>query len=444
MNQMQIPIRYMFFIMAVIATSVLGTLMLSNGSLSLIVLLDTVLLIVFVVITQIKDLTYDKIAILLLASTIFVHSIEIGNINMCISDIYCGVLFLYLILTRRLCIKVPKGFLILTVVYICICILSILWSVNMLKGIIQTVQYIEYMIIGTIVFLNVCKMEYIVKYLKIYACISTILGIVSIVFFFAENQQGPLSLPGFYKNTLGSILGNAIPLICGLAILCDQSRKFYVTCLVFNFIALLMTYSRGALIGAILGVCVLIFMENRLKKFIVFGGILLILVYMVIGQISPKYLDTVTQFDKDSSAYSRIIIFSDAIDKIKQRPLLGHGVGNYLIELPQISFIQDDPNNVFLLNLVETGIVGLAGFCCIIFYIARVAYKNKTKLKNNPAWHIINSCTFAAFTSHFAHIQVDTAWVRGLSLFMFAMVGIVLKLNYYDNEQVSKDINIFN
>ncbi len=55
--------------------------------------------------------------------------------------------------------------------------------------------------------------------------------------------------------------------------------------------------------------------------------------------------------------------------KIHQKPFFGHGLGTYFIAIPQISFQQTDPNNIFLLNWHNLGLVGMTLFTIIVAYL---------------------------------------------------------------------------
>ncbi|MES5263863.1 O-antigen ligase family protein [Priestia aryabhattai] len=398
----------------------------------------------------------------LLASTAIPHSILPGGLKVSISDLYLIFAFILLIIINQYKFNVPNTYFIIAIIYVTLATLSLIWADNSSKGITRLFQYFEFMIITVFVFYNIKHVHY-KKMLNGYVFISTILSLVAISFYIIQGGSGPVYMLGYHKNALGAVLGTSIPIILGLYFLSKEestknhlvkekrkrfrfnlsteqkvsSKKIYLICFTINIIGLISTLSRGALLGSIASILVLLFFIGKTKQIFIIVPLLAtcISVYLY---FAPSYLEQATAFDKFSSAYSRVTIFDDATKKINEHPILGEGVGNYSIEIPWINFSQDDPNNVFLLNLVEMGFIGLVAFILLILCIFIYALTNKKKHKYNNKIKILNAIFISTFTARLVHIQVDVSWVRGIGIFMFAVVGMLLALRKID--RVNKPI----
>ena len=77
----------------------------------------------------------------------------------------------------------------------------------------------------------------------------------------------------------------------------------------------------------------------------------------------------------DESVVVREALNSSAITMFRQSPIIGKGLGNFLVNLPatlpsrQIYFLQP-VHNMYLLLLSETGIIGFS-VACLLFWRAR-------------------------------------------------------------------------
>ena len=279
--------------------------------------------------------------------------------------------------------------------------------------------------------------------LYIYIATASILSIIAILYSLQNGYNGQLYILGFHKNALGLVIGYSIPIILGFYELNKNKAKYkkiFIPLIILNTVALLLTFSRGSMLGAVSS-CIILFMFMNKSKSIVIISIIIYIVSIILLNILPSnILDLFFDFSQNSSAYSRVLIFTDAIYKIKQNLWLGSGIGSYFIRLPAINFSQDDPNNVLLLNLLELGIVGLIIFILLNIYIYYYAVKNMRLFKFDKELFALNAIFISAFTARLVHVQVDVMWVRGNSLFMFAMVGMLFALRImYKNKCNEQD-----
>ena len=188
-------------------------------------------------------------------------------------------------------------------------------------------------------------------------------------------------------NVLGGFLAVTLPIIA-LRGWEERKlgRKFFVTSFVAGFIALVLTFSRSA--WAVFGLAILgMFIFGRMKK-------------VASQNVSPRFIVGVFGLilfigtwaiwlirDTSESVVVRQELASSAVILWQQAPLVGVGLGNFLIALPHalvsrsIYFLQP-VHNIYLLILAETGIIGLGLFLWFIWFIM-------TKIKKIfSIWHL--------------------------------------------------------
>jgi len=181
-----------------------------------------------------------------------------------------------------------------------------------------------------------------------------------------------------HPNVLGGFLAATIPLLIfnfQFSIF-NQTKKFSIfklATIILGTIALVLTGSRSAIVvGAIAFVIGIMKSESRImnyelwkkNKFIIQHSLFVIL-FLILAwtflKINPA----------DESVVVRQQLNAAAIKLWQQSPLIGVGLGNFLVELPKaltsrtIYFLQP-VHNIYLLVLSETGVVGLVLFLLLI------------------------------------------------------------------------------
>lgn len=426
----------------VVSTTLISFLPLSKAGLLLLIPTTTLTLMAMVIYNyryRTSEL-FEVFLLPLLGTTIFVQSVVVAGVNISLSDIYLVVMTLALLILNTKKVQIPMKFLIFPIAYLFYCFLSLTWAVDSSKSLAPLIQYIEFMILSSLIFYNIQRQTTLVKVIEGYVLFSSLLAFVALIAAVAQGalSGGPLYIFGFHKNALGAIVGNCLPLSIGLLIYYKDNKKKSILLLgatTLCALVLLLSASRGSMLGAAAGIIVVLYMVRKMRMLLITSLLGAALLWIFTTYISPEFLSSMTDFERGSSAYSRVIAYEDVINKIQQSPWIGHGLGNYLIEIPSIGFTQDDPNNVFLLNLVEIGFLGLLLFSFILLSVFRTALINRSKFKGEPKLLILSAIFIGGFISQLVHIQVDVSWVRGTGLFMFANVGMLLCLRYRDIER---------
>lgn len=175
------------------------------------------------------------------------------------------------------------------------------------------------------------------------------------------------------------------------------------TILFFEFIILFLTGSRGAFVGMVLGIGLILlyytFLTAGRKKKIIFVSIILILatlpVFLNIFQNTEfiRSNGTLSRFSDISlkAGESRFIIWDIAFDAFRERPILGWGSENFIVPFgkyydPRAFNLEpwyDRTHNMFFEWLVAGGVVG---FLAYLFLIGSIF------------WTIIKGVMSASFT----------------------------------------------
>ncbi len=159
-----------------------------------------------------------------------------------------------------------------------------------------------------------------------------------------------------HPNVLGGFLAILLPLMMGQW---KQRKIFFSIAISLGIIAIVLTFSRSAWIVAIVGVSII-----ALKKifFIPLLMTVAVIIFFIIGSFGFQ----------DESVVVRQQLNTSAITMFGQSPIIGKGLGNFLVNLPQtlssrqIYFLQP-VHNMYLLILAEAGIVGFAIFLWILW-----------------------------------------------------------------------------
>lgn len=166
--------------------------------------------------------------------------------------------------------------------------------------------------------------------------------------------------------------------------------------LIVNFISILVSGGRGGLILFIVLILFYLYFVVKQYKFSFKSVIFINVVILLVVFFVYKSIEIVSNLSLSTNGFKRIIasveagdssgrdiIYLQALDIVKDSPILGHGLGSVFLELGFYS------HNFFIDALVETGIIG-----CILFSVLLVVMWNRgLKLlridSTNSLWLII-------------------------------------------------------
>jgi O-antigen ligase/tetratricopeptide (TPR) repeat protein len=257
--------------------------------------------------------------------------------------------------------------------------------------------------------------------------------------------SGTLGNPAFLATY--TLFIGAMALVSWISAKTKNSKRYYLVVAALVFIALLLTASRGPVIGLVAGLVVFIFLfalgkKDREKKYKKIGIALLVALIILptavwfardseIVQNTPLLSRSVRVVEGDVSD-PRFIVWKIAWEGFKERPLLGWGQKNfeqvfnknYDARLFNQEHWFDHPHNIVLGWLIEGGVLGLLGYlalyAAVIMTLWRAYKKGNIAFSELGVWYALlvayfvqNLFTLDNINSHIMFFTV-VAYVNGL------------------------------
>ncbi len=303
--------------------------------------------------------------------------------------------------------------------------LSIFWSENKIVAIFRSIKLLElYLLYIYIYFQNVPRGTFLKNILRIIIAIGLIQSVIAIwqfivqhsigLRFFQESIISPF-IPGVAKVILNdnifirayglmphpNILGCFLLFSIILTILCkklfhvEQFRYLLKLVLFIQCVALILTFSKSAMIGLIISIIYTnvprgtlvesknlfkvifnnikkLFHVEQYRRWILSGAIIIVLVFII---IKPNLSSLFTK-----SLGERLFYLNVSRGTILDNPVLGVGIGQFVMNIPNYvsssfeAFQYQPVHNVFLLIWSELGIIGLGLF---IIWIWKVIFDDR-------------------------------------------------------------------
>jgi len=223
----------------------------------------------------------------------------------------------------------------------------------------------------------------------------------------------------FQKNPVGQMIANAILLLVGVPAL-----RRLLPLLVLLVPGLFLTQSRGAIVGAVIGVVVLLLVQGfRHRSLLARGFALAVLAVGMFALMPPELQERVTTFSAKGNSraawalrFRQDYYYRDAKRIISEHRWTGVGVGNYR---EAVSFSQvpaGDPHQVLLLQAAEGGYLLAATFVLLVVG-AIVALRRMRQVD-------VAAAAAAVLAATVAHGMVDVYWVRGTPVLGWLLVGM--------------------
>jgi probable O-glycosylation ligase (exosortase A-associated) len=153
-------------------------------------------------------------------------------------------------------------------------------------------------------------------------------------------------------------------------------RHLLLAVFLFSIIAVLITYSRGALLG-LLAVLTMLFFKSRAKVLVIpLLALGLVLAPFLLPEKWFGRMETIQTYEEDRSALGRIVAWKLSYRMALDRPILGFGFRPFTPEvyyhyMPEVEYTYEaarsaDAHNIFFQVLAEHGFTGLAIYVWLI------------------------------------------------------------------------------
>ena len=200
-----------------------------------------------------------------------------------------------------------------------------------------------------------------------------------------DSGQGRSTLFGDQANTLAGMLAFGLIAIVGLAYGRFRIERHIVILAWMLFpligIALVMTGSRGRLIGLVFGIFLLVIMKDgdwRTKLKIGLAAALAIVFLILTALTNDAMRNRLERSFYEGDTAGRDEIMARAVDMFFEEPLLGWGPVRSRVELgSRVGWSQRDAHNLYLSVLIETGLLGAIPFFAGLLLVAREAWEGR-------------------------------------------------------------------
>lgn len=320
--------------------------------------------------------------------------------------------------------------------------LSIFWSINYVRSIIEFLQLFCFLIVFLLV-KNISKnsIKIVIKTAYITGIGISVFGILEYIIIKGSRITSTFGNP----NPLGIYLAMLFLFLLGYALQSeDFDNKRYFSIEVILLTGLILTASRGSILALIFSIPIVfikIKKENLKKSFfhtIAVIGISIVISNLIIfitpfiqeGLGEKNLIESVVRVESGipTSVTGRLEFWKVALNLVKYNPIKGFGLGTffsaYYLEYNVNEWYSRFAHNHYLQILVEQGIVGLLLFVSFI----SISLKNIViNILNNDN----NKYTVGALSASLAflmHIFIDFSWnFPAVSILFFAFLGIALR-----------------
>lgn len=267
---------------------------------------------------------------------------------------------------------------------------------------------------------------------------------------------GRLLSTWFDPNFLGGFFGFVLSLMGGVLItehnrtknlfkiLSKKENLFYLTTFFIVLIALVLTYSRSAYLGFLVGMFLLGLIASR--KILVIGMISVVLLFSFSARLQERVIDAYESAQAlfndqsvdtlDATARFRYQSWQDGLQLFSEKPVLGHGYNTLRYIQAKRGYTEwkshasGGIDSSLLTLLVTTGLVGI--FIYLIFF-GTLLWKAFSNYKKNKPRIFLNGIQLG-YVCGFMSLLVHSFFVNSL-LFSFIMIfvwfwgGVVLGKN---------------
>jgi len=360
---------------------------------------------------------------------------------------------------------------------------SLLYSKNMMVALHDYNIFISYVFILFLIINYIQSDETIDSFITLFAITSGIISLYTILQYYnldpyLYNITILTSTIG-QKNWISNYIGLFLPVVLSLFLI-EKKFKYkiaYFVLFAFNYTTILICQSRGIWISILATILIAIYIIVRFKPLKISGvnklwSILLVMIILMITFIysndNPLNNSEITvkeraikTFDKeDVSINNHLLQWITTLEMIKDKPILGSGIGNFKMEYLkyQAEYLKNNPkytkyslkvseaHNEYLQLAAECGLIGLANFIVIIFMLYKsiwMCFNSKiNEIKKIKLLGMILGISCFLIHSLFTFpLHVPT-----LGTSFFVLFGLTLnysqKLNYKELENKYITINV--
>lgn len=266
-------------------------------------------------------------------------------------------------------------------VFLSIALLSIFFSIDKLASLTEWVRLLSIFSLYFLGFLFINSLNDLKKLLKVIILSAIIPALLAAYQYFTASGMS-LPFEGIYNRIYGTFahpnlfayyLIIPIALLLYLFLTGDKKKVeniFLILPLLIFILLLTLTFTRGAWLALIIFIFIIGLVKYR--KLLIMAFLIIILSYFAIIPIKNRVNNLIA--NPYSSITWRLGLWSDSLNFIKEKPILGQGTGtakDYILDKRGAQFGSSDPHNDYLKIALENGALGLLAY---LFLIASLLY----------------------------------------------------------------------
>lgn len=286
-------------------------------------------------------------------------------------------------------IKDVKIVVYLMFLFLCIMLVSTIFSSDVISSVKRLVTVAGYFFIFVSIFLledrKFCKQ---LLYIFLFSCfIHSVYAIaqyftgVDIVSKGYQKYNRVIGIVGHF-NSLAGILGLVFPVIFCFSYFVKQYRLFYIIVGITIFLATVLTFTRGVWLGMFLSLIAIGMLSD---KKIITAGVIFILILFLIPEAKKRIINT---FITEETARKQFLkLTPKMLFDIPERLVLGFGPDSFkkVFYERHPDFVEKGhfhPHNMYLHLLFETGVAGLGVFLIMFYFVIKNLFNLFTILQD--------------------------------------------------------------
>lgn len=235
-----------------------------------------------------------------------------------------------------------------------------------------------------------------------------------------------------FPTAVGKFVGPLVALFLALLLIRDPARlpnpadrfhrkAFPFGVVLFGLLALVLSVSRGALLGVAAG-AVLISLFSRFRKKIFLTLVLIVILAFLLPQTRDNIVGVFTA--RDTSTDVRLVLWQGARRIVADHPVSGTGLASFPIVYdryrdPAHVELFPNPDNLILTLWIEMGLAGLLTFIVLLGFMVAAAIRGLTQ--DRP----LAVGLLAAFAAFLVHGLVDTPYFKNdLAVVFWALFAL--------------------
>lgn len=338
-----------------------------------------------------------------------------------------------------------------------IMVVSTVYATDKVMSLKESLRFLYYIILFFIIKYEISSKKILKNIIKFYIFTCSIISVYGIVQFFTkfgvkrdfiynvDRYAVGVRIPSTLENpnSLGAFLILVIfPLI--MMAFCEENKKKKVVYSILSLLILsniVLSFSRNAWLGLIVGMVLLIVICNWKAIFIFLAG-------GVMASFIPVIRNRLYDF-RSISGDGRVQLWKAAVEMIKDHPVLGVGNGNYYTlygeyvkKYPELNYHDHKHfpvHNSYLKVQSELGIAGIISFLAILISIV-IKIKNVADTVNDKFFEVFYKGFLVSVIAFYVmNISDNLFFVPKISMYFWILVAISQSMIYNNSR---RDIRI--